>query len=1043
MKKKNLATRFLPLLLSITLVITGLVIIEDTAARSNDTTQLIDKAGASANNSAVPVIDLNGPEPNNNFATTFTEDAGSKPIVAVNMTISDADSTTLRSASVKLTNPLDGNNEYLEISTAETSLTANYDPGSGVLKLFPSDTITNYRNALSSITYNNLSDSPSTTDRLITFQVYDGANYSEQAQSIVFMEAVNDAPILETGEDFQLSDIKEDDTNQFGNRVASFIDPVETGGADRITDPDDDSLEGIAVIGVEADNGIWQFSVDAGTSWSDLTPVSESAATLLDPSARIRFIPNQDFFGTASTYFRAWDQTSGKNGSTGIDTTDNGGSSAFSLSTGIVTIEVTAVNDAPTADLNGINPGRDLVTRYLLGSGPTPIAAPEASLEDVDNEELVLVVITLQTRPNGSNEHLRSEVAATNITVTPYNPLSGQIRLIGPATLAEYNSVIRGITYDNLSDTPSLDNRIIEFNVHDGIDESPTSTTTLQLLASNNAPKLDATISMSLDDIFEDDEIPIGNSVGEIIAGAAADPIEDDEGDLRGFAVVDVGIDGGQWQYSVDAGLTWWTISTASNQRAILLNTDAKLRFLPYPDSSGFKSEISIRAWDQSAGVNGSQAMDVSENGGSSPFSVETAQISVNILAVNDAPTLDLTDGITAVFTEDNGPVNITGPSLNVTDVDSQYLHSAAIRITNHGPNEADFLDASPNGSGIAAAYDARSGVLALTGEGTVAEYQAVLRSITFENRSNDPATYDRIVTVSVSDIMTMSNIVSTTVLVESINDLPLVDLNGGDLPGNNVSIQFDQSSWGGAAVLIAENLDLHDLDDSSLIGATVTLAARPDGPAEYLAVDTDGTNITAVFNQESAQLKLTGLESIVNYEHVLRTVTYTNTQSRPLPVDRLIRFSVRDQIGKSNSATSRLVVIPKLVMLPLIAHIKATLPESDEPNNICQDAYVLNNNNRYEFLAEDRHDWYSFSTTKTADITVELTGYEPEEGQILVAEGQCGALMRIGHNGDFSTTKIIELDNLLAGTYYIWLITDNIRTDGQPFKYNLEVKVR
>ncbi len=1043
MHKKNLAIRIFPLVLSITFVIASLTIVENGAARSYDAKRLVIEAAAATNDGMAPVIDLNGPDPNFGYATTFTENAGPKSIVSSSITITDNDSTTLRSASVTLTNPLDGDSEYLEISTAETNITANYDPQSGILKLYPTDTISNYQKALSTITYNNLSDSPATTDRTITFQVYDGNNYSEKAQSIVFIEAVNDAPILKMGNEFRLSDIMEDDKNPFGNRVASFIDPAETGTEDRITDPDSGSLEGIALTGVQADNGSWQFSVNAGASWVDLESASDTAATLLDPSARIRFLPNQDYFGTASASFRAWDQTSGKNGDTGINVTENGGSSAFSYDSGIVTIAVAAVNDAPVADLNGINPGTNLISHYLFDSGPTPIAAPQATLEDVDSNELALVVIKLLARPDGVNEYLRSDLVSTGITVTPYNPSSGEIRLIGPASLTEYNGVIRGIVYNNESSSPSFESRIIEVVANDGVDNGPKTTTTLQIIPSNNAPKLEPSIPLSLDDILEDDMGSVGNSVEEIINGAGTDPIQDDEGALRGFAVVKADVDQGAWQYSVDAGLTWWAIQTASNQGAILLNTEARLRFFPDPDSSNFKREITVRAWDQTGGVNGSQEVDVSQNGGSSPFSVETTQISIDIIAVNDSPTLELADGITAVFTEGNEPVNITGPSLNVRDVDSQYLKSAVVSIANHHNNEADVLDASPNGSGIVASYDEQSGVLALTGDGTIAEYQAVLRSVTFENRSDDPTTDDRIITIGVSDEISNSNIVSSTVMVESINDLPLVDLNGRDLPGNNASVQFEKSNWGGQAISIAKNLELQDLDDSSLIGATVTLVARPDSLAEHLAANTEGTNISAVFDQESGQLKLTGIESLVNYEQVLRTVTYANTQSSPLPVDRQVRFSVRDQSGKSNSAISRIVFIPKFVMLPLIAYVQPPLPESDEPNNICQEAYALGNNTIYEFLAEDRHDWYSFSTSKIANITVELTQYEAEEGQILVAEGQCGALMRIGHNGDFSTSKIIELNNLAAGTYYIWLITDNIGPVGQPYKYNLQVIVR
>ena len=1040
-RQSNLRRRLLLLLTAVAVLIAGLALLQDVAARSSSIEETTASSISAKNGNGVPEIDLNGPDPNHNFATTFTENKGPSSIVANNMTISDTDGTMLQSASVILTNRLDGNDEWLEINTENTNLSAEYDPNSGLLQIGPTDTISNYQKALSTIAYDNLSDSPVTTDRVVTFQIFDGTYHSDVVESTVFIEAVNDAPLLDNGVEMRLSDIEEDDINQFGNRVASFIDPVETGGDDPISDPDGNGLEGVAIVEVSFDNGIWQFSVDAGASWQDFGNISPGAATLLDPSARVRFIPEQDFHGSSNIIVRAWDQTSGKNGDTAFDVTVNGGSTPFSSAASTVNLDVTAVNDPPVLDLNSINPGTDLKSSYLVGSGPVPIIAPQATVDDVDNDELNSAIVTLTTRPDGADEFLKSDVISSRITATPYDPATGELRLSGTATLAEYGDILRGIVYNNISNNPNLADRVITFVGNDGLENSLVATSTLRMLLSNNAPLVDTTLSMNLDDIYEDDEDPVGNTVEEIIRSAGGDLIQDDEGSLRGFAVVNTESEDGAWQYSVDGGASWWAIGAVSEYSAVLLNTAARIRFLPDADASGFPREITIRAWDQTVGVNGSQEVDVSQNGGNSAFSVETAQVTVDIIAINDAPLLKMMNGITAVYTEDNGPVVVAGPSLAVSDVDNQSLSSAIVRIANHQSDEADVLVASPNGTGIAALYDAETGILSLTGDGTVAEYQAVLRTVSFENRSQDPSTLDRIVTFAVNDVLTRSNIVSSTVKLESVNDLPLVDLNGEDTPGSDVAVLFSESSWGWQAVPIAEDLKLKDLDDSTLISATITLVDRPDGRFEYLKANSDDTNIKV--DPENGQLLLTGIDSLANYERVLRTVSYTNSQVRPLTVDRKARFTVWDHAGKSNIATSHIVVIPKLVTLPIIAKSKPSpVPESDEPNNNCQKAYPLKNNVPYEFLAEDRHDWYSFTLNSSANVTVDLTDYEAEEGQILVAEGECGALIRIGHNGDFSANKSISLDNLAPGAYYIWLITDHFST-GEPYKYKLQVKVQ
>ena len=80
---------------------------------------------------------------------------------------------------------------------------------------------------------------------------------------------------------------------------------------------------------------------------SQTPPLSFSPPTL----TRLAFTPSANYNGSISDVltFRAWDQTSGSAGSK-VDTTTNGGTSAFSSNTDTVSITVNAVNDAPTLD---------------------------------------------------------------------------------------------------------------------------------------------------------------------------------------------------------------------------------------------------------------------------------------------------------------------------------------------------------------------------------------------------------------------------------------------------------------------------------------------------------------------------------------------------------------------------------------------------------------------------------------------------------------------------------------------------------------------
>ena len=123
-----------------------------------------------------------------------------------------------------------------------------------------------------------------------------------------------------------------------------------------MTDPDTGALLGIAVTAADVTNGSWFYSTNNGSSWSALGSVSGSSARLLaaDANTRLYFQPNANYNGTIASAitFRAWDQTTGTNG-TLADASTNGGSTAFSTATDVAALTINAVNDAPVITSNG------------------------------------------------------------------------------------------------------------------------------------------------------------------------------------------------------------------------------------------------------------------------------------------------------------------------------------------------------------------------------------------------------------------------------------------------------------------------------------------------------------------------------------------------------------------------------------------------------------------------------------------------------------------------------------------------------------------
>ena len=99
---------------------------------------------------------------------------------------------------------------------------------------------------------------------------------------------------------------------------------------------------------------------------------------------------------------------------------------------------------------------------------------------------------------------------------------------------------------------------------------------------------------------------------------------------------------GGTWEYSTD-GVNWTGVGTVSNNSALLLSSTTQLHFVP-DGANGSAAGLTFRAWDQSFGTastNGTRmTADTSTNGGSAAYSSGTAQATLTVSSVNDAPVL-------------------------------------------------------------------------------------------------------------------------------------------------------------------------------------------------------------------------------------------------------------------------------------------------------------------------------------------------------------------------------------------------------------------
>lgn len=139
------------------------------------------------------------------------------------------------------------------------------------------------------------------------------------------------------------------------------------------------------------------------------------------------------------------------------------------------------INNAPILDLNGSTDGIDFNTTGLLSSAIS-IVDPSSVLVDSDSPKLVGATITLTNPLDGVLESLKATPTG-NITVA-YNSATTTLTLKGSDTIANYQQVLRTVTYTNKAITLNSTPRQITFVVDDGVkfnNTSPVATTTVTL----------------------------------------------------------------------------------------------------------------------------------------------------------------------------------------------------------------------------------------------------------------------------------------------------------------------------------------------------------------------------------------------------------------------------------------------------------------------------------------------------------------------------------------------------------------------------------
>ncbi|MBD2446928.1 FG-GAP repeat protein [Nostoc sp. FACHB-152] len=147
----------------------------------------------------------------------------------------------------------------------------------------------------------------------------------------------------------------------------------------------------------------------------------------------------------------------------------------------------------------------------------------------------------------------------------------------------------------------------------------------------------------------------------------------------------------------------------------------------------------------------------------------------------NAAPILDLNGnraGINYAATFNGSSVRvIDAANLSLSDSNTSTLQQATIKITNIDDGETESLSADTTGTGITARYDRTNGTLTLVGQNTVANYQKVLRTVTYNNTATSANPSSRNIEFVVDDGQAHSN--TSQVAITTVSIVPRYRFTG------------------------------------------------------------------------------------------------------------------------------------------------------------------------------------------------------------------------------------------------------------------------
>ncbi|MCF7534713.1 retention module-containing protein [Pseudomonas petrae] len=616
------------------------------------------------------------------------------------------------------------------------------------------------------------------------------------------------------------------------------------------------SMKGIPV-GASLSDGTHTFNATAGATATDVTDWDLS---------KLKLTPPANFSGDIALTVTATAQD-GAAAPVSKDLTFN--------------VHVAAVADAPTVIAPAVTGPEDTAIHLNIGTTLVDNDGSESLTHLTVSGVPVGAVVTDGTHSYTSTAGGNGTAALdgwdlTKVTITPPENFNGQINLIVNSTSTELNGP---------------------------------SATTQQPLTVTVTPVNDAPVVNFGSITYTENGAPIAIVKDFSIADIDSTQLSSAKITLTGIQAEDLvvsqyykgGTDG-----TTDLGIKY-TLSNDANGnividltgKASVANYETLIKSITYADNSDNPNTaprgVTIAVTD--ADANGTDNLTVVHNS------------QINVIAVNDAPVIGHTGtgkefGNTWNETLVGGDVTAPGKGpgqiardFTLNDADSTTLKSATVTLTNF--KDGDVLNVGKPGALTYTVSDVKDASGAVTGKtitfgaGTAAQYQTAIQSITFDNTSHDPSKVDRIINISIDDGSTVNNIASTTstIHITTVNDVPTV---------STASVGFTEND---AAVSIVKNLNLADVDNTTLSKAVVSVDVKAGDVLTFTGTAPKGVSVVETHNDAGLVngFKITGIATVDQYKALIQSITFNSPGDNPQAGDRAVTVQVTDSGAKGD----------------------------------------------------------------------------------------------------------------------------------------------